>query len=299
MDQILPGAQATGSSGGTNFGEVASRNHGTTSRAPSPCSHGAASRAGRRAPPPAPPAADEGCGDRADPDCHSGPRPPGARARQHRRIQIQREARLGTTQQPQQPAPQRRPETLDARLSETMEESTHRVGPRPTGQVQQRGERAGRAGHFRVRETARAHHHADEESRQRVARRDGVGTGQRPRQMCLHLAGITDLVQEGDEAGQPPKGVTGRGVCVSLTLAEWKKEGLEMSASFCSFLGASLFEQTHSASDPRNRTTFFHLSFSGLIGLNPLLAEHQASAANILQLFGRDRFGIQPVRRET
>jgi hypothetical protein len=37
-----------------------------------------------------------------------------------------------------------------------------------------------------------------------------------------------------------------------------------MFASFCSFLDMSLFDQTHSASNPRNRTTFFQLSFSGL-----------------------------------
>ena len=133
----------------------------------------------------------------------------GARALQHRRIQIQREALLGRAQKPQQPDPQRPPETLDARLGEAMEKTAHRVSPRPARQPQQRVERAIRASHLGVREAARTHHHADEERRQRMPQRDGVGTGQLPRQMRLHLAGIADLVEEGDEAGQPSEGRDG------------------------------------------------------------------------------------------
>ena len=133
----------------------------------------------------------------------------GARALQHRRIQIQREALLGRAQEAQQPDPQWPPETLDARLGETMEKTAHRIGPRPARQPQQGVERAIRASQLGVREAARAHHHADEERRQRVARRDGVGTGQLPRQMCLHLAGIADLVEERDEAGQTFEGRDG------------------------------------------------------------------------------------------
>lgn len=192
----------------------------------------------------------------------------GARALQHRRIQIQREALPGTTQEPQQPDPQRPPETLDARLGETMEEAAHRVGARPAGQTQQRMQRAIRASHLGVREAARAHHHADEERRQRVAQRDGVGTGQLPRQMRLHLAGIADLLKEGDEADQPAEGRDRPGSFREFDFGGVEKRGYKSLHRSVPFWVRGWSCQTHSASDPRNRTTFFHLSFSGSTGLD-------------------------------
>jgi hypothetical protein len=92
-----------------------------------------------------------------------------------------------------------------------MEETAHRIGAGPAGQAQQRMERAIGAGQFGVSETARAHHHANDERGQRMAQRDGVGAGQLPGQMGLQLARIADLVQEGDETGQPAEGRDGPG----------------------------------------------------------------------------------------
>jgi len=148
-------------------------------------------------------------GDRAGAGVTLGRALLGARALKHRRIQIQAEALLGQRKQPEQPDPQRAPETLDARLGETMEETAHRIGTGPAGQAQQRMERAIGAGHFGVERNDAPPTITPMMNAVSVWPSGWRWAGQLPGQMRLQLAGITDLVQEGDETGQPAEGRDG------------------------------------------------------------------------------------------
>ena len=79
-------------------------------------------------------------------------------------------------------------------------------------------------------ETPGSRHHRDDKRGERVGQRKGVVGGRRGEgQVLLHLLGVADLPQEGDEGGQPAEGRNGLGRLLQneLGLAE---EGGEFRA---------------------------------------------------------------------
>ena len=83
-----------------------------------------------------------------------------------RRIQVQREATVGTLEQHEQPAPERPPEGLDVRLGEPQEEVANRVVTGKTLQAQQRVQDPIGPQPLGVGETLRADHDGHQERRE-------------------------------------------------------------------------------------------------------------------------------------
>ena len=132
-----------------------------------------------------------------------------ARSLEHRRIQIQREPLGRTHDHLQEPDPQRPPELLDGTLGKAVEQPAHRVRAGPALQPQQGVQGAIGTSYFCVGEAPRPGKDPDDKRGERVRQGDGVGTGQLPGQMRLHLRGKTALVEEGEEAGQAAEGGDG------------------------------------------------------------------------------------------
>ena len=77
------------------------------------------------------------------------------------------------------------------------------IRSRPTPNAQQRVQRPVGTRQFSVREAAGTGEDPDDKRCEGVGQRDGVGAGQLPGQMRLHLLGEPALFQKGDETGQP------------------------------------------------------------------------------------------------
>ena len=177
-------------------------------------------------------------------------------ATEHRRIQIQREARGGTAQKQQHPTPERTPELLDVRLGETEEEVADGVIAGKAREALHRVEHALGPQPFRVGEAPRPHDDGQEKGGECMSQRDGVvGGGLGEGQMLLHLPGQPDLTEEGNETGQPANGGNGLGRFLQNQLGFAKERGNFGAGRFVQgrlglFKHQSLCQQPFPHSDP-------------------------------------------------
>jgi hypothetical protein len=149
-----------------------------------------------------------------------------ALATEHRRIQVQREPRLGTLDQAEQPAPERPPEALDVGPGEAPEEVADGVIAGEALQPEEGVRDAVGAQPLAVGEALGPDHDGHEERREGVSQGDGVvGSRRRKGQAALHLLGEADGAEEGDEAGQPAEGRDGPGSFVQNQLGGAKEGG--------------------------------------------------------------------------
>ena len=185
-------------------------------------------------------------------------------ATEHRRIQVERAARLGTGRQAQEPAPERPPERLDVRLGKAEEEITNRVIAGETFQAEHRVQHAVGAQPVAVGEAPCADHHRQEEGGERVGWRDGVvGSGFGEGHPALHLRGEADLAQEGDETGQAAEGRDGLGRFIENELGLAKEGGISVRVVLCG-VGSGCFSINPYAHSPLLKTTLFSTSAFGV-----------------------------------
>jgi len=180
-----------------------------------------------------------------------------ARTLEDRRVQVQGKALRRPTHLPQQPPPQRPPETLDGTLAKAVKQPAHGVGPRPPRQAHQRVQSPVGSRPLGVRKPARSGDHANHKRQQSVGQRDRVGTAQLPRHVALHLLGKAALLQKGYEAGQTAKGGNRTGSLRQFDFGFSKKRSDNRMHRSVPIRSQWFLNQTYSASGPWNRTTFF------------------------------------------